>query len=318
MTGRQVLAALRRGAKSPRGGRDVRIVGGGSTGGDVIAAIPRRDRRPVTIPVIVGAALEESPNRYAYAWQEAVKASAGYDGWEAAEDGRSGTTTVNPLRNGILVPNAGTGLQGSGVDHDGASFPAGFDAVPLAPGVVVPATFWPLPDGTIEAWCSVLPADDGECDALDLPTVVGFAAGRVIAQTSSSATWAAVDKWSAATFIDPAAMSWGATAGELSVQPGTYRVSIRAGITLSSGSTSFAGVRLSANVDGGGWATFGPTLKLDAVALASEPATGSVVGYLTVAGGSTALIRVELSRTSGTGTVSLAAAETLLEAERVA
>lgn len=302
--------AIRRALTPARGGPGIVVSQHGEN--DVIS-LSRDFRRQAAFPARITAWATDSTNRWTYSFVEVVKKTAGYGGWSTRTGGRTGTA-----RNMFEDMNDGAGIEGNGINVDGTDFPAGFKMQPVPAGTVVMVyRVLEASAGAQEFWFDFVNAVDGTCDAAALTTLVGFAAGRTLDQDTASSTFAVVDRWSAAMFIDWAAFTWATGTGVLSMQPGVYRAAIRAGVTLASGTTSTAGIRLAASIDGGAWTALGSTLKLVADAAASAPATGDVAAYLAVGGASTGELRVELSRTAGTGTVRLEAEACLLEVTRV-
>lgn len=70
------------------------------------------------------AAIPSTTNRWKYAWTEQVRTSTG---WANATNARTGTTTTDYAINGFEANNSGAGIQGNGVDIDGAIFTANTD-----------------------------------------------------------------------------------------------------------------------------------------------------------------------------------------------
>ena len=111
-------------------------------------------------------------NRWVYTGveQEAIDRA-----WQTLDDGGE---TVTKLYNAIEANNDGTGIQGHGVDIDGADYPAGFAVMPIAVGAVVrasPATVTNLDtdDPEVQWWFSEINADDGTCATGALPISLG-------------------------------------------------------------------------------------------------------------------------------------------------
>jgi hypothetical protein len=77
--------------------------------------------QPTFWAIITGNAVDAAgTNRWKYAWSEVVKAAAGYAGFAALTNGRSGTTSTDPLRNSTEYMNTGAAshVEGNGVDTD--------------------------------------------------------------------------------------------------------------------------------------------------------------------------------------------------------
>jgi hypothetical protein len=119
---------------------------------------------------ITGSAAADSPaqGRWVYAWTEVEKTAAGYGGWTAVDGGRSGTTGTDPAYNSIEDANDGTGVQGNGVDVDGADYPAGFAQQPAPANIIVEMVVVSLVVEDVpltEYWFTYEGADDGTCEA---------------------------------------------------------------------------------------------------------------------------------------------------------
>jgi len=103
----------------------------------------------------------DGDNRWTYSWEEVAKTGAGYGGWGALDDGRTGADNAY---NSIEDMNAATGVQGNGVDvahldTDDYTFalqPCPTDAVVWMREVKV--------DGDAEYWFAYENGVDGGCD----------------------------------------------------------------------------------------------------------------------------------------------------------
>ncbi len=138
--------------------------------------------QPKWFKITVATTIPDTTNRWVYTGveQEAVDA-----GWQTL----SGGETVEKLYNAIEANNDGTGIQGHGVDIDGADYPAGFAVMPLAVGAVVRA--WAL-NVTIEGeqelqwWCCDPNADDGTCSTGPLAIALGGTFATTVAAARSN------------------------------------------------------------------------------------------------------------------------------------
>lgn len=302
--------AIRRALTPARGGPGIVVSQHGEN--DVIS-LSRDFRRQAAFPAKIGSATTDDTNQWTYNFLEVVKSSAGYGGWTARTGGRTGTA-----RNMFEDMNDGVGIEGNGIDVDGTDFPAGFSIQPVPDGTVVMMyRVLEAATGTQEFWFDYVNAVDGTCDPPALLAPVAFAAGRVDDQDTTSSTFAVVDKWSAPLMIDPAVFTFAANNGELTVAQGTYRISVRAGITAATNNATVA-MRIREVTDGGTATTVGVAGKVEALATASDPIFIDTVGYLTVGVGSTSVVTVEIARTAGTGTATLESDGALWEVERVA
>lgn len=253
----------------------------------------------------------DPPIRYNYTGRVARKTGAANTGW-ADRDAEDVT-----LYHTLEYLNNGSGVEGHGVNID--TLPAGFAIKPIPVGTPVfaePVVVEGSPN-TLEWWITAVSPIDGECGALDAQDQREFAAGRAATQNSSSATFAVVDRWSSPHYIDATTFTFGTSSGVLSLVPGTYRLTLDAAATLASGTDSVASLRFASSIDGGSYATFGPTNNIQAIATATIPAATRLTAFITVASGETAGVRVEFARASGTGTVQLQATGTLFQAERL-
>ena len=110
---------------------------------------------------------EISTNRWKMAWTEVVRTSTTGFGAPSGRTALSGTATGDPVINSVEANNAATGVQGNGVDVDGADYPAGFSQQPISRDgkTVVKIYRQRLSDGTM-VWTTTQPnADDGTCEA---------------------------------------------------------------------------------------------------------------------------------------------------------
>ncbi len=99
-------------------------------------------------------------NQWRYTWVRVVKAAAGHDpgAWlELSETGYA--------YNRVESMNSALGVQGNGVDIDGASYPAGFSPQPCPEGCIVRLQEVKNGSGDSEYWFSYENADDGTCEA---------------------------------------------------------------------------------------------------------------------------------------------------------
>lgn len=130
------------------------------------------DRNPSPFKFIfpgkILATTQDGTNRWKYDIIEQAKASKGYGGW--ADGGR-----VVVARNLVENQNDGAGVEGNGVDHDGADI-GNFDIVPAPVDCIVwvhEVSFIPTDDpdsptddpldAIIEYWFQYENADDGTC-----------------------------------------------------------------------------------------------------------------------------------------------------------
>ena len=149
-------------------------VGGNATKiGKHIFVHESQDSMPILLPeessffatIDDSAAMDGEDNRWDYGWTEVEKATAGASGtWSAPTSGRSGTTTSTPAWNFIETINDDAGVQGNGVDIDGADFPAGFSVQPVPDNTLV-RMHEVIVDGTTEYWFQYENGIDGTCEA---------------------------------------------------------------------------------------------------------------------------------------------------------
>ena len=301
--------AIRRALATTQAGPGILVTGGSSN--DTVSLASGFRRQPA-FTAKISASTSLGNNQWTYTFAEVTKTGTGYTEWTTRTGGRSGTA-----HNLFEDMNDGAGIQGNGINIDGADFPEGFAVQAVPTGTVVMVHRIVESGGDQEFWFSYVNAVDGECDAPALNTSVGFAAAKSGNETSTSSTYADVDSWAAATFMDTDAFGFAASTGILTVQPGTYRIRLRVGATAATNNATSA-IRLSQNTDSAGYATFGPTLKLAAEAIAADAIIGDITAYHIVPASETALLKIEFSRSAGTGTATLQAAECLWEVERVA
>ena len=110
----------------------------------------------------------DGTNRWKYAFSEVYKSSAGYGGWAALSEGRSGTTSTSPARNTIEDMNTGADshVEGNGVDP-GNLDPAEtgsdtFSLMPCTSGNIVRMHQVECGE-TVEYWFSYENGVDGDC-----------------------------------------------------------------------------------------------------------------------------------------------------------
>jgi len=101
-------------------------------------------------------------NRWQYAWSEQVRTATG---WTTPTGGRSGTTEEDFALNSAEAFNDATGVQGHGVDIDGADYPAGFEMQPIQGDRVVRMWQETATDGSVAFSFEATNADDGTCEA---------------------------------------------------------------------------------------------------------------------------------------------------------
>jgi len=106
------------------------------------------------------------PNQWVYDAEYVIKMTTGYGGWEAM-DGMADIEVYNMTED----PNTGAGVEGHGVNIDGADFPQNFSTQPIPNGVVrklhrVPCFQHVASGGDIiwENWIEYENAVDGLCD----------------------------------------------------------------------------------------------------------------------------------------------------------
>lgn len=96
-----------------------------------------------------------NPVQWTYTIQEVYKSATGYGGWSNLDNGFNGTAY-----NFAEDANSTSGTQPStGVDHDGADYPSGFNMTPLQNDLIVPFVLIDAA-GAVEAW--ILPFNNGE------------------------------------------------------------------------------------------------------------------------------------------------------------
>ena len=301
--------AIRRALTPARGGPGIVVSQHGEN--DVIS-LGRDFRRQPAFPARITSFATAATNQWTYSFVEVVKSAAGYGGWTTRTGGRTGTA-----RNMFEDMNDGAGIEGNGINVDGTDFPSGFEMQPVPAGTVVMMhRVLEAAAGTQEFWFDFVNAVDGTCDAAELLVPVAFAAIRADDQDTTSSTFAVLDKWSSPVVIDSAVFSFVALDGELTVNPGTYRISVRAGVTAVTNNATMV-MRIREVTDGGTATTVGTAGKVEALATASDPMFIDTVGYLTVPSGSTSVVTVEIARSDGTGTARLESDGALWEVERV-
>ncbi len=98
-------------------------------------------------------------NQWQYTWIRVEKAAPGHD--PGAWIQISGQTGI--AYNRVESMNSAVGVQGNGVDVDGADYPPGFSPQPCPEGCIV--RLYELKNGTgdSEYWFSYENADDGTC-----------------------------------------------------------------------------------------------------------------------------------------------------------
>ncbi len=97
-----------------------------------------------------------NPNQWSYSWTRQKLTTSGYTGW--TDDEQTGNANAYNLSE---VMNDGAGLEGNGVDIDGADFPAGFELMPVPVGAFV----WmrAVKGALTEYWFQYENGIDGEC-----------------------------------------------------------------------------------------------------------------------------------------------------------
>lgn len=111
----------------------IRIIGTpAGTGEQAVIASVTLEPRPLEIDALITDAtlLSGEANRWSYTWSEVL-----LDGSTRTTDGATRTSAADgEAINTMEIENAATGVIGSGIDT--ANIPAGFDVVPIGPGVV--------------------------------------------------------------------------------------------------------------------------------------------------------------------------------------
>lgn len=119
------------------------------------------ESQPVTFWGKITASSADGTNRWSYTFSEVEKTAAGYAGWAVRDGGWSGTA-----RNTLENMNSGTGVQGNGVDVDGADWPADFDIEACPTNAIVRIhreTFMASETATEEFWFQYANGVDGTC-----------------------------------------------------------------------------------------------------------------------------------------------------------
>lgn len=107
------------------------------------------------------AVLGSEVNRWKYAWSEIRMDD---DDSVVKTSGRSGTTTVDYALNLCEDANDGADIEAPGIDVGGASYPAGFDMVPIQGSPVVLMLAIRTLDGDVIKYVFCLGNDhDGDC-----------------------------------------------------------------------------------------------------------------------------------------------------------
>jgi hypothetical protein len=96
-------------------------------------------------------------NRWTYTIDEVIRTS-GY-AWISPTEPRGTTYAMNSIE----TPNTGAGVEGNGVDHGSADYPAGFSMQPAAVGAVVWVRIEMDPDGLEQYTFEYANAETGPC-----------------------------------------------------------------------------------------------------------------------------------------------------------
>lgn len=150
-----------------RGGPGIRVKH--ERDGIVVSLFSRKQQGVAATPAtsfwakITGSlAMDGASNRWQYAWSEQVRTATG---WETPAGGRSGTTEEGFALNSVEANNDGAGVQGHGVDIDGADYPAGFALKPIR-GEPVRRMWQEIDtDGNVCYSFEATNTDDGTCEA---------------------------------------------------------------------------------------------------------------------------------------------------------
>lgn len=254
----------------------------------------------------------DPPVRYNYTGRVARKTTAANAGWVDLD-----TENVT-LYHALEYINDGSGVEGHGVDIDGLPGTFGIQPIPVGTPVFAQPVISRDSIDILEWWITAVSPIDGACGSLDAQEQRELAVGRAAAEKSSSSTFVVVDRWSAPFYEDTATFAFNNTNGTIAIGPGTYRFTLDAAVSLDTGTDSVASIRFAAAIDGGSYAAIGATAQADALALATMPVSVRVTAFLTVDAGETAVVQAQLARASGTGTVQIDAAGTIMQAERLA
>lgn len=111
---------------------------------------------------ITGSSAQGS-NKWRYAWTEMYQSGA--ETYSTLTGGRSGTTSTGYATNSKERSNTGSGVEGHGVDVDGADYPAGFSVQPIQGNPIVWMRQTQLTATTWAYAFTDVNADDGTCEA---------------------------------------------------------------------------------------------------------------------------------------------------------
>jgi hypothetical protein len=150
--------ALRRAIAPLRAGPGLLVANGPSN--DVVSLAPTY-RRPPPFPARVTGQTKTGPNQWRYTFVEVMKADAGYGEWVTKSGGRAGD-----VFNRCEDMNDAAGMEGNGIDIDGADFPSGYAMVPIPVNAIIMVTrFVEATTGVAEYWTEFINAVDGTCDS---------------------------------------------------------------------------------------------------------------------------------------------------------
>lgn len=142
------------------------VVSSQSDAGTVLTAAAGGPRPKQTFYARITLAIEDTPNRWTYSWEEVIKTGRGYSTWGTRPNGRSGNfADESAAHNFTEEMNSAGGVQGHGINISANDFPDGFATVPCPAGQIVLMFVVPLADGTgFEHWFNFTNDVDGTCN----------------------------------------------------------------------------------------------------------------------------------------------------------
>lgn len=108
----------------------------------------------------IGDATDKADNQWWYDWMEVRRTSTGFEAFDGARD----SDTCEQAINSVEENNGSSGIQGNGIDHDGADYPAGFELQPIRGNPVRRMYVDYLADGSAVYTFEASNAEDGTCD----------------------------------------------------------------------------------------------------------------------------------------------------------